>query len=158
MGSGLSGPLSPPGWSSSNGSLFQVSLLPLLPPGPSDTIWWSPSGSPSYSYRQVIFLSLLGKTKAGGPWGPLMPVPKEQFLGAQWNHNLSLEFRAEEKSPPLSSFWKEWLPWGKALGCHKQDCQTETHLFISQSPKCLWFLKKNHGLCTTCQSCHLLLS
>lgn len=71
-----------------------------------------------------------------------MPVPKEQFLGAQWNHNLSLEFRAEEKSPPLSSFWKEWLPWGKALGCHKQDCQTENHLFISQSPKCLWFLKK----------------
>lgn len=58
----------------------------------------------------------------------------------EWScHNVSLEFSTEEKSPSLSSFWKEWPPGGKDLGCHKQDCQTESHLFFPQSPKCLCF-------------------
>lgn len=88
-----------------------------------------------------------------------MPVPRGQFPGAQRNHNLSLAFRAEEKSSPLSSFWKEWLPGGKALGCHKQDCQTESHLFISQSPKCLWFKKKKKkpSIVHNMPACHWLL-
>lgn len=64
-----------------------------------------------------------------------------------------MAFSTEEKSPPLSSFWKEWPPGSKALGCHKQDCQTESHLFIPQSPKCLccFVLFFNHPLCATCQ-------
>ena len=50
-----------------------------------------------------------------------MPVPQNrQLFGAQWNHSSSLEYRAEEKSSLLSSFWKEWLPRGKALHCHKR--------------------------------------
>lgn len=73
---------------------------------------------------------------------PITLVSRKQFLGAQWNCNPSLAFRTEEKSPPLSLFWKECLPGGKALGRHKQDCQTESHLFIPQLPKCLWFFKK----------------
>lgn len=66
-----------------------------------------------------------------------MLVPKGQFRGAQWHHSVSLAFSTEEKSPSLSSFWKEWPPGGKDLGCQKQDCQTESHLFTPQSPKCL---------------------
>lgn len=50
-----------------------------------------------------------------------MPVPQNrQLFGAQWNHSSSLAYRAEEKSSLLSSFWKEWLPRGKALHCHKR--------------------------------------
>lgn len=35
------------------------------------------------------------------------------------------------------------------LGCHKQDCQTESHLFIPQSPKC-------HCCCCCC--CFLIIN
>lgn len=53
----------------------------------------------------------------------------------------------------MSSFWKEWPPAGKVLGCHKQDCQTKSHLFIPQSPKCLCSccFCSHHQLCATCQ-------
>lgn len=74
--------------------------------------------------------------------GTFGACPQRTVLGALWNHNFCLAFRTEEKSPPLSLFWKEWLPGGTTLGCHKQDCQAESHLFISQLPKCLWFLKE----------------
>lgn len=54
-----------------------------------------------------------------------------------------MAFSIEEKNPPLSSFWKEWPPGGKALDCHKQDFQTEaiysSHNLLNASVLLLFF-------------------